>query len=77
MSQGLQCQIADLTQQLTCLQLACAEQQQQEADGEQSSTQDISYLNAELDDALRAQAEQRSTFSRRLELMERVLTPLP
>ncbi|KAL3131730.1 hypothetical protein ABBQ38_007450 [Trebouxia sp. C0009 RCD-2024] len=72
-SQGLQCQIADLTQQLTCLQLANAEQQQQEADREQSSAEDISYLNAELGDSLRAQAEQHSTFSRRLELMERDL----
>ncbi|KAL3131738.1 hypothetical protein ABBQ38_007457 [Trebouxia sp. C0009 RCD-2024] len=72
-SQGLQCQIADLTQQLSCLQLANAEQQQQEADREQSSAEDISYLNAELDDSLRAQAEQHSTFSRRLELMERDL----
>lgn len=76
-SQGLQCHAAELTQQLTCVQLAYAEQQQQKVQREQSSMQQIKDLNAELDDTWRGQAEEQPTLSRRLELMERVLTPLP
>ncbi|KAL3163186.1 hypothetical protein ABBQ32_009590 [Trebouxia sp. C0010 RCD-2024] len=72
-SQGLQCHAAELTQQLTCVQLAYAEQQQQKVQREQSSMQQIKDLNAELDDTWRGQAEEQPTLSRRLELMEREL----
>ena len=77
MSQDLKCELAEMTKELVCLQLDYVEQQQQEAQRDEASAQQINFLNAELDDALRSQAEQQSTFSRRLEYLQRVLTPLP
>ena len=77
MSQDLKCELAEMTKELVCLQLDYVEQQQQEAQRDEASAQQINFLNAELDDALRSQAEQQSTFSRRLEYLQRVLTSPP